>query len=144
MSKQVYWCVSEDRKGPFAIVKTTETKMALMVAGSDKALKGFKDGQPNTFISEPWYFDPICSDPSWPELGRLISKLGPIQTVQTRLNKSKERAEKRKRKANLSNQDKDRIKQLRCNGVSMRKIAEIYQIGYSAVRNISINHPPST
>lgn len=144
MSKQLYWCVSDDRKGPFAIVKTTDTKMALMIAGSDKALKGFIDGKPDSLISEPWYFEPICSDPSWPELGRLIDKLGPVQTAQMRLEKSEERAAKRERKRNLSNEDKEHIRQLHLNGVSIRKIAEKYQIGYSAVRDMLKNHPPST
>lgn len=144
MSKQLYWCVYHHVTGPFAVVKTTDTKMAFMIAGSDKALKGFIDGQPNSLISEPWYFDPICSDPSWPELGRLIGKLGPVQTAQTRLERSEQRAVKRGRRANLSREDKDSIKKLRSNGLSIRKIAKKYQIGYSAARNISINHTPST
>lgn len=144
MSQQLYWCVSHHKTGPFAVVKTTASKIAFMIAGSDEALKGFMDGQPNTLISEPWYFDPICSDPSWPELGRLISKLGSIQTAQTRLEKSEERAVKRERHVSLSREDKDSIKKLRSNGVSIRKIAKKYQIGYSAARNISINHTPST
>ena len=131
----LYWLVSDDHKGPLALVKCSSVR-AQLVAGSDQALKSFKDGKPDLFINESWYFEPVAGRSCFPVVGDWIDKLGPPESAQTRLKREREIEKRRARTKNLTNQEISKIRQLRKNGVVLRKIAEKFELSESVVRRL--------
>lgn len=129
----IYWLVTDDRKGPLALIKSIKGK-AQLVAGSDHALKSFVDGKPDLLINEPWYFEPISGRSCFPAIGEWIDKLGPPQSASTRLKKEREVEKRRERAKNLTPQEISKMRELRGNGVVIRRIAEKFQVTETIVR----------
>ena len=105
----IYWLIVDDFKGPLSLVKTTGLRTVL-IAGNARGTHGFRNGKPNTFIRDPWYFDALTEKCYHPLVGILIDKLGPVEDSALRLRKLREKEAnqkvamaKRLRAKNLSN-----------------------------------------
>ena len=142
----MYWLVSEDHKGPIALVRCTT--IAKTIAGNPKALKGFKGCQPYLLISEPWYFELISSHSWWPAIGELVRQLGPVKSPASKLKKSREYQKRQKlaqerkvRAERLTDSVKEEIDELLCRGVGVDHIKQKYGLSPAFIKSLNTNLP---
>ena len=140
----IYWLVVDDCSGPLSLVKTTGYKSEV-IAGSIRGAQGFKSGKPDTFISEPWYFETLTDKCFDPIVGEWIDKLGPVENSSHRLQKLREREAKQNRSQakrehakELNTTELADIGKLLGNGVSQNYIAEKYGISKSFVHRLGV------
>ncbi|MDA1371708.1 MAG: hypothetical protein O2971_13235 [Proteobacteria bacterium] len=138
----IYWLVNDDNKGPLALVKVTENT-AVVIAGSNLALKGFEGGTPNSLISESWYFDLLTDKPYHGIVGEWIDELGPAEDSALRLKKLREKEAKQKtanakraRALNLSEAELAEIQELLIKDVSQNHIADKYRVSKSFIHRL--------
>jgi len=130
----IYWLVVDESKDKvIALVKTNKSN-ATVIAGSNLAANGFKGGKPNSLISGPWYFDPLTAKCYHPLVGEWLDKLGPVEDATSRLKNEREKELRRLRAKNLTPAQISKIKELRSNGVVIKKIADKFQVSESVIR----------
>lgn len=123
-----YWLVSLDKDcKPFSLVKTYGKK-ALVMAGHNKSSAGFTLGTPNTLLKTDWLFELLTNISCHPVIGEWIDQLGTVTTPAMRLKKERKRRRAIERAKNLIPEQLEKIRQLRRNGVTYKKIAEMFDI----------------
>jgi len=139
----IYWLVVDDKKGPLSLVNSTG-KRARVIAGDVRGVQGFKNGKPNTLISEPWYFELLTDKCYHPLVGEWIDKLGPVEGPAQRLKKLREKEEKQKianakreRAKNLTNTELSDIRDMLGRGVDQNYIAKKYGVSKSFIRRLA-------
>lgn len=135
----VYWLVVDDHKGPLSLVKTCGQK-AVVIAGNARGVEGFRNGKPNTFIAEPWYFEQLTNKCYHNLLKTWINKLGPVEGSAQRLKKLREKESKQKiskakqeRAKKLTDDERAEIQDLLSKGVSQKYIADKFGVSKSYI-----------
>jgi len=139
----IYWLVVDDDKGPLSLVKTTDQK-AVVLAGDARGAQGFRNGKPNTLISEPWCFEPLTEKAYHPLVGKWIDKLGIVEDSAQRLKNLREKEvkqkiskAKRERAKSLGDAELAEIQDLLSKEVSQNHIADKFGVSKPFIRRLA-------
>jgi hypothetical protein len=143
----IYWLVVDDDKGPLSLVKTSDQK-AVVLAGDARGAQGFRNGKPNTFIEEAWYFEQLTNKCYHNLLKTWINKLGPVEDPAQRLKNLREKESKQKiskakreRAKNLNDVELAEVQNLLSKEVSQNHIADKFGVSQSFIRRLAaLNH----
>ena len=141
----IYWLIV-DNKGPLSLIKTSGQK-TVVIAGNARGTQGFRSGNPNTFISEPWYYEFVTDKCYHPLVGEWIDKLGPVEDSAQRLKKLREKEAKQKianakreRAKNLTDTELSDIRDMLGRGVDQNYIAEKHGVSEPFIRRLAASN----
>jgi len=117
---------------PVALVRS-EYGSATVIAGDKLAEKVFVGGDPHN-INRNYGFTLLGHSSCHPDIGYYIDSLGPMLDTEEKWKRAKQRAAKTKKAKELSKDDIVRIDNMRSNGVSQRKVAEVMGVSQSFVQ----------
>lgn len=139
----IYWLVVDDCTGPLSLVKTTDQK-AVVLAGDARGAQGFRNGKPNTFISERWYFEQLTDKCYHGLVSKWINKLGPVEDSALRLKNLREKEvkqkiskAKRERAKSLGEAELAEIQELLSKKVSQNHIADKFGVSKPFIRRLA-------
>lgn len=116
---------------------------AEVIAGDKAALRGFKEGKPDTLAMPLWQFQLITCHAWFPAVGESIDRLGPVVDSAAKLNKERERRRLKQRGQNLSTEEVVSIRNLLANGMSQRNIAAKHRVSRAFVQRLNSSDPPT-
>jgi len=137
-NKTEYWLVSiNESKAIFSLVKLSG-KAAEVIAGDNRGTQGFRNGKPDTILKPNWVFELLANKPTTTltDLSEWIDALGVITTSETRLKKTHKRMNAIERSRSLTEEDIHKIKEMKANGVSRRRIAAKFSVSDSFVQRL--------
>jgi hypothetical protein len=119
-----------------------------VLAGDARGAQGFRNGKPNTLISESWCFEPLTEKAYHPLVGKWIDKLGIVEDSAQRLKNLREKESKQKiskakreRAKNLNDVELAEVQNLLSKEVSQNHIADKFGVSKSFIRRLAaLNH----
>jgi hypothetical protein len=137
-----YLVFNLDLNRAIALAKV-EHRKATILAGEGMAECTFENGEPGLDYGRNW-FPVLLTKHSWhPTIGHYIDKLGLPQDSQAKLDAWKDKRGKRMKAEELTADELERIRTLKKNNISQRKIAELLGVSKAFVQRLDCPDPPT-